>query len=66
MWNIFLSLHWTSYNIASSFLCSDVFGSEACGILAPQLGIKSALPTLEGKVLITGPPEKSLISQHFS
>ena len=35
------------------------FGHEACGILAPQPGIEPAPPTLEGKVLSTGPPGKS-------
>ena len=32
----------------------------ACGILVPQPGIKLASPELEGIVLITGPPGKSL------
>ena len=36
------------------------FGPGACGILAPQPGIEPAPPALEGKVLTTGPPEKSL------
>ena len=36
------------------------FGQEACGILAPQSGIKSAPLALEGKVLTRGPPGKSL------
>ena len=35
-------------------------GHEACGILAPQPGIKSAPLALEGEVLTTGPPGKSL------
>ena len=35
------------------------FGLKACGILAPWPGIKPA-PALEGKVLTTGPPGKSL------
>ena len=35
-------------------------GHEACGILAPQPGIKPVLPTLEGEVLTTGPPGSSL------
>ena len=39
-----------------------VFGHQACGILAPQLGIKPAPPALEGKVLTTGPAGKSLTS----
>ena len=36
------------------------FGREACGILAPGPGIKPAPPALEGEVLTTGPPGKSL------
>ena len=35
------------------------FGHKACGILAPQPGIKPTPPALEGKVLTTGPPGKS-------
>ena len=34
------------------------FGSEACGILAPQPGIKTTPPAFKGKVSITGPPGK--------
>ena len=37
-----------------------VFGPKACVILAPQPGIEPTPPVLEGKVLTTGPPEKSL------
>ena len=36
------------------------FGHEACGIPAPQPGIKPVPPALAGQVLMTGPPEKSL------
>lgn len=36
------------------------FGPEVCGILAPWPGIEPAAPALKGKVLNTGPPEKSL------
>ena len=36
------------------------FGCEACGILAPQLGIKPGLAALEDKVLINGPLGKVL------
>ena len=36
------------------------FGHVACGILAPQPGVEPAPLELEGKVLTTGPPEKSL------
>ena len=38
------------------------FGCEPCGILAPQPGIEPAPPALEGEVLTTGPPGKSLYS----
>ena len=37
-----------------------VFGCEACGILAPRPGIKPTPPELEGEVLTTGLPGKSL------
>ena len=37
------------------------FGPKACGILAPQPGIEPMHPALEGKVLITGWPGKSLL-----
>ena len=37
-----------------------VFGYEACRILDPSPGIKSALPTLECEVLTTGLSGKSL------
>ena len=35
------------------------FGHEACGILAPQPGIRPTAPAFEGKVLTIGPPGKS-------
>ena len=35
------------------------FGPEACGILAPQPGIKHVLLRLEGEILPTGSPGKS-------
>ena len=38
------------------------FGCKACGILAPRPGIKPSPPALEGEVLTTGPPGKSLFS----
>ena len=41
------------------------FGREACGILAPRPGIEPAPPALEGKVLTTGPPGKSLDCSKF-
>ena len=58
----FKSLYWICYNIAF-VLCFGVFfffGHNACGILAPQPGIEPAPPALEGEVLTTGPPGKSL------
>ena len=36
------------------------FDCMACGIIAPQPGIEPSSPALEGKVLTTGPPGKSL------
>ena len=42
------------------FLFYVFFDHEACGILAPRPGIQPAPPALEGEVLTTGPPGKSL------
>ena len=36
------------------------FGLEVCGILAPRSGIEPEPPALEGEVLTTGLPGKSL------
>ena len=36
------------------------FGQEACGILAIWPGTEPSSPALEGEVLTTGPPGKSL------
>ena len=36
-------------------------GQEVCRILAPQPGITPSPPALEGEVLTTGPPGKSLL-----
>ena len=36
-------------------------GHKACEILAPQPGIEPVPSALEGEVLITGPPGKSLV-----
>ena len=41
-------------------------GCEGCGILAPQPGIEPAPPPLEGKVLTTGLPGKSLSKYLFN
>ena len=38
---------------------------EACGILAPQPGTEPTIPALEGKVITTGPPGKSLDQLDF-
>ena len=35
-----------------------LFGHEACGISAPQEGIKPSPPALEGEISTTGPPGK--------
>ena len=41
-----------------------VFGLEKCGILAPQPGTETAPPVLEGKVLITESPGKSMVTEN--
>ena len=41
------------------------FGPRICGILAPQPGIKSPPPTLEGEVLTIGLPGKSVVLKIF-
>ena len=41
------------------------FGHEACEISAPRPGIETPPPALEGKVLITGPPGKSLTRSFY-
>ena len=41
-------------------LCFWFFGHKAYGILAPRPGIEPAVAALEGEVLKTGPPGKSL------
>ena len=45
------------------FYVLGFFGQEVYVILAPQPGIEPALPALEGGVLTTGPPGKSLTFQ---
>ena len=42
-----------------------LFGCKACGILALPPGIEPVPSALEGKVLITGPPGKSLQLAHL-
>ena len=62
MWTIFkLSIEFVT--VLFLFLCFDFFfffGHEACRILAPRPGIEPTPPALEGEVLTTGPPGKSL------
>ena len=50
------SLYWICYNIVSVWF----FGCEACGLLGPWPGIEPVPCALEGKVLTTGLPGKSL------
>ena len=66
---------WTIYNVFIEFVIILLlfffifwfFGCESCEILAPQPGIEPAFPALEGEVLTTGLPGKSLttILTHF-
>ena len=63
----FFFLMWTVFKVFIEFVTILllffmfwVFGPEACGILAPRPGVKLTPPALEGKVLTTGPPGKSL------
>ena len=41
------------------------FSCKSCGILAPQPGIEPTPPALEGEVLISGPPGRSLEWPHI-
>lgn len=56
MWTVFIEF------VTILFL---FFGHEACGILAPQPGTEPVLLALEGKVLITRLPGKSLMDCLF-
>ena len=51
----------SSLNLLQYSFCFMCFGPEACGILAPQPGIKLTPSALEGEVLTTGLPGKSLV-----
>ena len=59
MWTIFLK---SLLNVLQYCFCFMFwfFGREACGILAPRPGTEPAPAALEGEVLTTGPPGKSL------
>ena len=52
MWTIFKVLI-ELVTILFSFMV-QFLGREACGILAPQLGIKLATPALKGKIFTPG------------
>ena len=57
---------WTIFKVFIEFVTilflfyALVFGRKVCGFLAPWPGIKPAPPALEGEVLTTGLPGKSL------
>ena len=51
-------LYWVCYNVA--VVRFWVFGHKACGILVTQAGFEPTPSALEGEVLTTGPPGKSL------
>ena len=42
--------------VTATVLYFGFFGPEACEILAPQPGVETSLPALEGEVLTPGPP----------
>ena len=58
---VFKVFHWIYYSIAS-VLCLGFFGHKACGILAPWPGNKTAAPSWEGEVLVTGPQRRLCLS----
>ena len=57
MWTIFKA----SVEFVTILLLFSVLVFWPRGILVPRPGIEPATPTLEGKVLTTGPPGKSLL-----
>ena len=56
MWDLLLQHRGVSLVESHGLSCPT-----ACGILAPQPGIKPMTPALEGGFLMTGPPGKSLL-----
>ena len=61
MWTIFqVFIEFTTILLLLFFLTFWSFGHGAYGILVPQPGIEVAPHALEGEVLTTGLPEKSL------
>ena len=63
MWTILKSL----LNLLQYCFCFMFwfFVHEACGILAPQPGIEPTPAALEGEVLTTVPPGKSLRRRYY-
>ena len=59
MWTIF-KVFIEFVTVLLMFYVFGFFGHEAGGILAPQPGIKPSPPALEGNILTTRSPGKSL------
>ena len=59
MWTIF-KVFIEFVTVLFLFYVWGFFGCEACEILAPRPGTEPASPALEGEILTTGPPGKSL------
>ena len=59
MWTVF-KVFIEFVTILLLFYVLVFFGHNACEILAPQPGIEPTSPVMEGEVLTTGPPGKSL------
>ena len=60
----FLSLHWICFNITPVF-CFDFLAARHVGSYLPDHGSNPphpTLPALEGEILATGPPGKSLLA----
>ena len=56
MWTIFkVFTECVTISLLFFMFCFGLFDHEVCGISAPGLGIEPTPPTLEGKVLTTGP-----------
>ena len=56
MWTIFkVFTERVTISLLFFMFCFGLFDHKACGISAPGLGIEPTPPTLEGKVLTTGP-----------
>ena len=64
MWTIFKAFIKFVTILLLFWVFVEFFGQEVCGISAPRPGIQPSAPALEGKVLTTGPPGKSLDSTY--